>query len=551
MIIKRYIFALSLAVSICASGQSIIMPVTNPVYGFLEAMSVKGIITFNEFLHPLTRNEISFYLQALRERQAELTAVEREQLDFHSREFHAELSTKAGVESKDVSPSFFHSSAEDRPRFFYFRGDRMQLSVSPLAGVTMEKKFGETRSKIWNGFTVFGNVREHFGFHVDFRDNTVRFKEHQDLPDLYEPATGPIQLKSSATHYEHSETHGSFLFSTEWMMFGGLKENMRLGSGYNSNIILSSKAPTFPAIYLKINPLPWLQFYYMHGWLLSRVHDSAASYTSQIAGRPRNIDRPKYFAMHALQINPWKNLAYTFGETIVYSDQSPYWGYLMPFLFYRSVDHMFEGNTGENTGNNGSFFLDIKYWPVPKVRLSSAVFVDELSLSNLLNNKNGRNQVAFTMGASLYDIVIPRLLFKAEYTAIQPWVYSNFVQTQTYTNSGYLMGHYIGQNSDQLFLSAEYQLFANLLLQAQVIKTRQGSFGPVENQYDETGEEFLYGLLREETSFGFSAQYQYTHDATAKVYFNISNVSDEDAFRTPDWRKGSLNKFGLSISYGL
>jgi hypothetical protein len=314
---------------------------------------------------------------------------------------------------------------------------------------------------------------------------------------------------------------------------------------------MSSKAPSFPSIYLKLHPVDWLQFYYLHGWLISRVHDSLASYSSQIAGRPRNIDRPKYIAMHALQINPWKNLAYTIGETITYSDWSPYWGYLMPFVFYRSVDHSFEGGTGENTGNNGSIFFDIKYFPAAKVKCFTTVFIDEMSVSDLLKGDNARNQIAYSIGSAIYNLLIPRLFVRAEYTRIQPWVYSNFVQTQTYTNANYLMGHYIGQNADQFYVRIDYAFLHNLNVSFSAERTRQGGFGAVQYQYDYIAEEFLYGLNRNETAFTLEARYEYTHDLTAEAFLRFTNIKDEDISRTPDWRRGSFTNFGLSLYYGL
>ena len=62
---------------------------------------------------------------------------------------------------------------------------------------------------------------------------------------------------------------------------------------------------------------------------------------------------------------------------------------------------------------------------------------------------------------------------------------------------------------------------------------------------------FLYGLRRNETNIGLEVSYEYFHDLFGKVYYQYSNVTDEDKTRTPAWELGANHSFGVSVQYGI
>ena len=64
-------------------------------------------------------------------------------------------------------------------------------------------------------------------------------------------------------------------------------------------------------------------------------------------------------------------------------------------------------------------------------------------------------------------------------------------------------------------------------------------------------EPFLYGPLRKETSIGFSAQYEWLHDLWGRLEYWYSDITDEDAARTPDYLLGRKNSFAITIWYGM
>ena len=143
------------------------------------------------------------------------------------------------------------------------------------------------------------------------------------------------------------------------------------------------------------------------------------------------------------------------------------------------------------------------------------------------------------------------LTLRLEYTRILPWVYSNFIQTQTYTNSGYLLGDYIGQNADQLYARADYRLNKGLNLALWAEQTRQGGMDSVVYQYQPEAEPFLYGPQRKELAWGIQVRDEIFLNLVAQVDYQYQHVSDEDPLRTPAYQLGTHHSLGLTLYYFL
>ena len=116
------------------------------------------------------------------------------------------------------------------------------------------------------------------------------------------------------------------------------KDYINWGSGREGQLILSSKAPSFPFIKFDIKPVSWLRFQYIHGWLASNLIDSSSIYAStDIPGGKvyyRENQRSKYIAANFLSIIPWKNIIFSLGNSIIYSDGGVRIPFLIPFIWY-------------------------------------------------------------------------------------------------------------------------------------------------------------------------------------------------------------------------
>ncbi|MFA5805644.1 MAG: capsule assembly Wzi family protein [Melioribacteraceae bacterium] len=578
-------------IQIPSLGQAVFEPVKpHGVYEYLERMSLKGVIISNEFQKQLTRKEIGEYLKGIEglmneglkneglknERQGaegswqravssqqsavssrqsavgsqlSLTTLEKEELEWYKKEYYDEMNRGNENYVSDLQDGVLNRSNERRMRPFYYHDSLFTFSFSPSFLITMGSIAKESYYKRAWGFKMYGEIDQHFGFSLRFEENLEEGKT-VDITKQFTPETGSVLSQNKNNSIEFSETTGSILYGNSWITTGLTKEFFTLGSGYRSQLVLSTKAPSFPSIYFRLTPAKWFTYYFMHGWLLSRVTDSLATYRTELNGNPRTFEREKYFVMHALQIKPIENLSVTVGETIIYSDKSPYMGYFIPFLFYRSVDHAITFG-GAESGNNGSIFMDWNYYHPLGFKLYGSAFLDEFSLTRFLKGESDRNQFGYTVGTAVYDFGVHGLMTRLEYTRILPWVYSNWIPTQTYTNANYLLGHFIGQNADQIFLQFDYRFIRGLETKVWGEYIRRGGMSAIANQYEDPGEAFLYGLRRNETNIGFEVSYEYLHDLLGKVYYQYSNVTDEDKTRTPSWEIGANHSFGVSLLYGL
>ncbi len=325
---------------------------------------------------------------------------------------------------------------------------------------------------------------------------------------------------------------------------------MNWGYGQSGLLVLSDKAPSFPFIRLDLHPTKWLRFDYIHAWLNSDVIDSSAIYASYRNGSryDRIIYRNKYLASHTLTVTPAKGLDVSLGESIIYSDKLEI-SYLIPIMFFRLADH-YLSQGGNNAGSNSQFFLGVSSRnQIKNTHLYGTLFIDELSLEGLFNPAKQRNQFGFTLGGSITDLPIDNLTLTAEYTKIFPFVYSHYIPTQTYQSSGYLLGHWMGYNSDLIYGALNYRFIRGLQATLWGQYIRKGSQGIVDQQYTQPQPPFLFGLRKNYTYLGFDLKYEIIHDLFARIQYQTTKTSSEQSDKS--YKDSRMNEFYFSLYYGM
>lgn len=537
-------------ISVCFA-QGVYQDANHPVYDFLQRMETKLHINYSRLVLPISRMDIAAELLRLDSLKSALNTVEKGELSWHIEEFSDEcavvLKNKANEKSESLA---------SRSWLYHYNDGYFKLSVSPIVGAQLSRQFNSSIAKTWDGAHITSSIGEHWGIMFDFADHSETGNKLDSAKRLT-PQTGVIVKGYSKNNIQYSEARGAITYEDKAYSISVGKDWFNWGSGYHSRLILSDKAPSFPYVRLDLHPVDWLHFYYIHGWLNSRVDDSSRSYPTQIKLNDstyewRVVERDKYIAAHILEVRPWQGVRVSLGESIIYSDGSPKLGFLIPVVFFRLVDHYYEGAQNNSRGGNGQIFSDLSVSVIKNYNFYLTLFIDEFSLTQFLKGQTGRNQSGFTIGGSAYEpLQIDNLMIRAEYTRILPWVYSNFIQAQTFTSSNYLLGHYIGQNSDQIYLQADYRFRPNLVLRGSFTYTRNGGMGDINDQYKEIQEPFLYGKVRKETILGLELQYEPYHDVFGKLRFESSNVSDQDITRTPLYQIGTFTNIFASIQYGL
>lgn len=529
-------------------SQSVFEPVDSEVYDFLERLSIKGVITFDYEIKPLTRVVIAKKLLDADNKINALTKIDKELLSFYMEDFRPEINIINENFSSNPKPEFFIMEKGKRLRLFEYDGKDFSFYADPLLSLSAESVSGERLLVRRNGFTFYGYAGSSWAYGVNFFDNEESGDNLDPVKDLtQERGTTITKLKNKSFEYDVVTASAVYYWNTGSISLG--KEYFKIGSARMGNIILSDKAPSFPFVRFDFKPVDWLRFFYFHGFLVSNVPDSSLIRFSEVPGRQSISDVPKFIAFHSISFYPDNNFSFTLGESIVYSDNlQPV--YFIPIMFFRVADHYLSRGNNSSTGN-AQLFADISYTnPSIQSKFYSSLFIDELSLNSLFEGGN-LSAIGFTIGAESRDLFINNSTINIEYTRTNPFVYMNSVSTQTFANDDYTLGHWIGSNGDIISLAYDQYLMRPLSVTLKAWYMRKGKKELPQEQYQTPYPNFLFGSQRDEFSFDIRIKYRPYHPFIAEAFYKFSKITEELEGRTLAFKLGSNHNFGIRVSYGF
>jgi hypothetical protein len=585
--IKKILAVSWILFSTISFSQNVYEPIHSDVYVFLDLMAQKGIIQFHDEIRPVSRAYIAQKLLELKEAGnrkpasgSKLTGLEIEELEFYLKDFGMEITNlnknsgdvvkvvssfdilnkpvnKQPAGNSDIMRSFIPADTAfttilskdqfDRFRLFSYGDSLFQLNASPVLGYELGSKDGAKYSHRWDGLYMYGYLSDNIGFSFRFQDNSEDGTTI-DPAKIFTPATGVVISKRDLNNIQYSEINANLAYNWSWGDLSIGKDFLNWGYGQSGLLVLSDKAPSFPFIRLDIHPVSWLRFNYIHAWLNSGVIDSSASYSTLVPGEDRIIFRSKYLASHTITLTPSYGLDISLGESIVYSDKLELC-YLFPIMFFRSAEaFLTQGNDG--AGGNSQFFLGVSSRDqIKNTHLYGTLFIDEITLEGLFNPLTQRNQIGFTLGGSVTDLPLDNSTFTLEYTKIYPYVYNNYIQTQVYQSSGYLLGDWIGDNADLIYASLNYRFIRGLQATVWGQYIRKGAEETVAQDGIQPQPPFLFGLRTHYAYLGAELKYEITHELFARFQYQTTKVSTQQ----PDLSFSSdrLNEFYVALYYGI
>lgn len=547
-----------------AHAQVVFEPSWHDVYNYLDRLSQKGVIEYDDLLKPLPRTYIYEKLVEAEKKENQLTNLEKEELNYFKKEYFFEMKLTGDTAQYNKSPNFFGKDEAGRFRLFSYSNEVFKVNVSPVLGYKLTWPGKERNRNSWNGLYSYGYLSGLIGYSMDLRVHNEQ-GSYLDPFRYFTPEQGIIpsartNLESHENSFDYSEVKGMVSAGWSWGDIVFAKDFITYGYAKSGNLVLSDKAPSYPFIRIDIHPVKWLNFHYFHAWLSSDVIDSV-NYEAGL----RSIYRNKYFAWHCLTVTPLIGLDVSLGESVVYADRlEPV--YLMPFMFYFLADNYLsnreEGHKGDS---NLQLFLSVSSRNhIKNTHLYGTFFVDELTLAGLTGsllsyNKHTmggtvfgssrvRSQLGFTLGGSIADLPVENLTFTVEYTRINPFVYQHHDPAQTYANSGYILGDWIGPNADIFYLNFNYRILRGLQFNLWGEYIRRGSESD-SLQYANTQPPFLYGLNQHYKYFGINLNYEPVHEFNAAISFRTNLESDEQSDGL--FIDNRINEFSFSVYYGL
>ena len=538
---------------IMVHAQAIYLPTSHEVYDLLRRMDAKGYLSnYQDAAKPLSRMYLAKQLKELEPFADKMTSLERTTYEFYKTEFHYELLSLAD----DPEPS------ETRWHLFSTTLDQGILNLDIGYALSAENDGGLKNTLSTKDVKFYGSVFKSVGFYFNFDDNK-QWGSNINYYRLNTPAKGVINsggnfnlpsysldllplANPKLQELSYDEIDAQFTWQVGAFAFSLEKMNNVWGYGENGNIIFSNKAPSYPQIKMRVRIAEGVDFIYFHGVLNSNVTDSVKSYNVDYNGFSslRDVDHTKFIAAHQIEIKVSKGIDFSLGESIVYSDRGPELMYLIPVMFFKAGEH-YNGDK-DNCQIFGSLDLNV----IKNTNLFFSFFIDELNTDKFFDSNDSRRQIAFSMGGHTYDLFINNLEFSAEYTRTNPGVYSHKYPSATYTNNGYVLGSWIGQNADDAYLALTYRPIRQLRFSFFHEVYRKGSPMPINDQYkgDQGGFSFLDGRSHIERTSGFKACYQPLRDVCIAANAQFHTLTDN---LSPSQNLNKRFEFTLGARLGI
>jgi len=534
------IFLFILAFTLQATSQNVWENTNSEVHPFLYRLAQKGFIEYNDLIKPINRVNIIKALNTLQQSDTLLNNIEKQELQFYLQEYTRPLKEQISLFKKDQNK---------RWRAGAIVNNDFELYIDPVIGINNFSGTGKNIRQLSNGFELWGTAgkNKNLGYQVYYRDYTEtgtvnnNFREESSSPGYI-----IVGSKYNKINYTTLRANINYSFKKGNISLG--KDNLIWGYGENSNIVLSNKAPSYPYIRLDYKPLSWLSFNYTHAWLNSNIPDSNLSYltnSARLGNDARIIFVSKFLATHSIIINPMKGLDIALGESIIYSDKMDP-GFLIPINLFKFYDNN-RSNYLIEAGSNGQYFLSLSSRnQLKNTHLYFTLFIDEIRASKMFNKTESRNQLGYSVGGSITDILIPYLSLGAEYTRVNPFVYSNLIPAQNYTSYNYSLGDWMGNNFDRAILFAKYTPIAKLKLVARFQKIRKGGAGNIYQQYEvQPQPPFLFDYIKTRSDLFLEARYEWINNIYLNSSYNYMQTKIANGNIVKD------NTYQLGISVGL
>lgn len=503
------------------------------LYDFLDEMANEKIIRINSVVKPYSRAFIAEKLSEIRSASNQLNKRQKAELDFYLKDFNKELLTgKYPHKRFDV---------------FYYKDSLFTFSLNGIAGGQAWKNANGLNYHRYFGGDVFAYVGKHLGIYASLRDNTEKMR----LAD-----TGVITIRNGGLYRgnDYSEMRGGITYGWKWGSIALVKDHVEWGNSCSYPNILSSKAPSFAQLKLHLKPVEWFEFNYIHGWLVSEIVDSSRSYNYN--GVQRDVYHNKYIAANLFTFIPWKRLNFSLGNSVIYSDQNLNPAYFIPVFFYKSVDHTYNAGTN-SAGQNSAMFVDISSRLIKGTHMYYSMFIDVMSFSTIFNKDEQANHWSM-LGGIKFSNLLPNMSLTVEYIRNHPLVYKNDNVTTLYNSNWYNLGHYLGDNAQEIYSEIAFKPYKTLLFKIWYSRAQKGPDYIYKRGTDpETGTSYVLGKKFMESVewdrqlIGFRTEVQILND-----FFVFVEAEKQDMVKDPgrynsEYFKGDLTTFSFGMNFGF
>ncbi|MBD3225862.1 MAG: hypothetical protein GF313_14130 [Caldithrix sp.] len=520
------------------------VPVHHPVYNFLERMETLGIVhNLLDGVRPYSRAKVARFLQVVDINKLRLTPIDRRRLADYLLDFRYEIqpnkrnalvpegqnwySILAGVDNfkKDFVRFFRQKHPEEENHVFLWEDGGDNFYFDYIQNATYETRSnGDYRWANWQQYRFRGLFNHNFGYQWEV-------VLHRILGD--EPyALGHPILKGSWSQQRADEprysdrTRGEISWNTGYVQLQFAQQEIEWGFGESGKLILSRDPEPYPYISIS-KEWGWGKFIALHGKLQSLAADTLENNL--------RLYPDKWVAAHRLEVSIKRRLTLGFSEHFIYGYRYADWAYLIPFNFYRAVQHKLRDR------DNATIAIDFEWLAGFGSKIYGSVFLDEFRRSKLGTNWFG-NKHAFLFGFYKTDpFGLANLNLRMEYAALMPWVYTHKYGINSYTTDGQSLGHWAGPNSELYYIHINKYWHQRLVTG---IKWRQYKHGDNfadkniggdillgHRSFDPQERQFLDGLLTTEQRLECYVHYELFNDLFLRGRYNYIDSNEPNIHR--------------------
>lgn len=518
------------------------------IYSFLDEMAECQLIELNSVVKPFSRVQIADLLLQIQRKNDLLNKRQNDELQFYVKEFAKEIETETYDDNLIRRIWHIKEKHPQRADLYYYRDSLFNLSINPVGGFRYYSNANGGIMHQWSGLEANAYVGKNWGFYVNFRDN--RMNQMLVNKAYLTPFPGRDN-KGNTTDF--SDIRGGASYSWNWGSVAFIKDHFLWGSNNHGAIIFSGRIPSIPHLKLKINPVKWFEFNYIHAWLVSEVIDSN-SIDDFGGGAVRQAYYPKFIAANIYTLKPFKYLHLSAGNSMVYSSYRPQMAYLIPFLFFKPVEH----TVAASNENNAQIFIDISSRNIKHLHLYTTFYVDEVNFGNFFDTAKHSNWFGYKAGAKVSNFPLKNLFFLFEWTRTNPMIYKHYYPTSTFESNQYCLGHYLRDNAQEYYIRLTYKPIAKLNMNIDYTFAEKGPDYPdVRNDPNISvlGKKFMRTVEWSNKTWRVYTGYELFHDAILYFEYSSSNITAINAVTlnkyTPSYLQGKNSTIVFGVNFGF
>jgi hypothetical protein len=248
-------------------------------------------------------------------------------------------------------------------------------------------------------------------------------------------------------------------------------------------------------------------------------------------------------------ITPFDWINVSVGNSIIYSDMDhpAYW---IPLFIYKSVDHTLNATDHYGqAGQNSQLFGNISIRYIKHLNVYGSLFSDEIKFSRI-GDSSVHNFFSWKGGFQLSNFPLKNLSFTGEYTRTLPGPYQHPIDATTYASNRYNLGHYLGDNAEEMYARVVFKPIRGLHIKAEFSWAKHGPYVEYITGTNVISAPFMERVAWENKSYALDVRYEVVSNVYIYVNAMKSSVTG-DSDLVNKWTPGYYQGDQLTLSAGF